>query len=339
MNKTEQRICLYSSILIGLLMSSQRLLALRENSLMALYWHFNFWELAVQIALNIGFCYLMFFANLRNGNGFSAYREKGKTFAWLLLNYGLMLACCLVAGIIQRRLFIHWQLPGVYWWGYNTRFFLSMLFTGIIIKLVLLLREGWVKDKENTQLKTAYLEAELQLLKEQVNPHFLFNSLSSLSGVVREDPEKAQHFIGHLAKILRYALAYSDNHLVTVEEELEIVRSYEQVLKMRFEDAFLLGINVEASYLTVKLPHLSLQPLVENAAKHNLVTLVKPLKVSIFTEGGNLIVSNNYQEIANPEGGTGTGLNNLNSRFRILMHKEIEIEKNEDSFTVKLPLN
>jgi len=320
-------------------MSSQRLLALRENSLMALYWHFNIWELALQIGLNIGFCYFMFFANLRNGNGFSAYREKGKNAVYLLLNFTFMLACCLISGIIQRRLFIHWQLIGVYWWGYLSRFFLSMLFTGIIIKLVLLLREGWAKDRENSQLKTAYLEAELSLLKDQVNPHFLFNSLSSLSGVVREDPEKAQRFISHLAKILRYALAHSDNHLVTLEEELEIVKSYEQVLKMRFEDAFLVGINVEANYLTVKLPHLSLQPLVENAAKHNLVTLAKPLKVSIFTEGGNLVVTNNYQEIVNPESTTGTGLNNLNSRFRILMHKEIEIEKNQDSFTVKLPLN
>jgi two-component system LytT family sensor kinase len=338
MNKTETRICLYSGLFIGLIMNSPKLLALRENSIVGQYWHFNLVELIVQIVINIGFCYLIFYANLRNGRLFSVYRENHEPLPFWSFNFLLMVGYYFLGGIIQRHIFAMSQIKGVYWSGYFGRFVLSALFSGIIIKLVLLLREGLAKDQENTQLKTAFLEAELQLLKEQVNPHFLFNSLSSLAGVVRETPEKAQGFISHLSKILRYALIHSNSQLVTVEDELAIVKSYEQLLKMRFEDAFVLCVNIPPEYLEAKVPHLSLQPLVENAAKHNMATPSKPLKVSIFTEDGKLVVSNNVQEIANPENSTGTGLNNLNSRYRILMHKDIEIEKNNDRFTVKLPL-
>jgi two-component system LytT family sensor kinase len=202
----------------------------------------------------------------------------------------------------------------------------------------MLMRESKEKDKENDQLKTAFLEAELEALKEQLNPHFLFNSLSSLSGIVREDPEKAQYFISHLSKIFRYSLAGSQNHLVTIEDELTMIKSYEELLKMRFETAFQLETSIDKRYLGVMLPHLSLQPLLENAAKHNSASITKPLKVEIFISGHNLVVSNNLQQIIEPENSTGIGLANLNSRFRILMHKEIEIEKSNDSFRVKLPV-
>jgi two-component system, LytTR family, sensor kinase len=230
------------------------------------------------------------------------------------------------------------QLKGLYWSGYFSRFFLSTVLTGIIIKIIYLLRESKQKAKENNQLKTAYLEAELELLKEQLNPHFLFNSLSSLSGIIKEDPEKAQHFISHLSKIFRYALARPLNHLVSVADELTMVRSYEQLLKMRFEDAFKLETHIGNDYLNYTIPHLTLQPLLENAAKHNLVSVIRPLKVKIHIEHDNLIVENNLQEITEPENSTGIGLANLNSRFRILMGREIEIHKTTDSFIVKLPL-
>lgn len=209
---------------------------------------------------------------------------------------------------------------------------------GILIKTILLLRESKQKDNENEQLKTAYLEAELELLKEQLNPHFLFNSLSSLSGIVREDPLKAQHFINHLSKTFRYALATSNEHMVTLDEELKMIRSYEQLLLMRFEEAFQLIVDIDSKYLNLKLPHLSLQPLIENAAKHNAASLARPLRVQILMADDKLLVSNNLQEITEPEHSTGIGLVNLNSRFRILMQQEIEIEKNKQSFIVKLPL-
>ena len=319
-------------------MTSPRFLALRENGIIAHYWHFNLAELIFQAAFNFGFCYLLFHLNLKPGGVLAVYRQNKKYFLVIFYNTLIMMVCCLVGGIIQRHLFINTQLRGLYWSGYLGRAVLTVVLAAITVKIVLLLREGRQKDNENSQLKTAYLEAELELLKEQLNPHFLFNSLSSLSGIIREDPALAQHFIGHLSKIFRYALAQSGAHLVSIGEELTMIRSYEQLLTMRFEKAFQLTITVDKSYEDLKIPHLSLQPLLENAAKHNSATLVKPLIVDIYVQNGYLTVSNNLQQIARPENSTGIGLANLNSRFRILMHREIEIEKTSDCFTVKLPL-
>jgi sensor histidine kinase YesM len=333
MDKTEKRICWYSSLLIGLLMSSPKVLALRENGIIAHYWHFNLAELVFQVAANTGFCYLLFFISLTNQKKL----PKGR-FRYYLFNIVVMIVSCIASGILQLWFFRNAQLPAIYWLGYISRFFLSFIFTAIIIQLVFLIRESKQKDAENNQLKTAYLEAELELLKEQLNPHFLFNSLSSLSGLVRENPARAQQFINHLSKIFRYALAPLGAQLVTVGDELTMIKSYEQLLVMRFEKAFELEIAVAEQYLDRKIPHLTLQPLLENAAKHNSASPAKPSKVKIFIEDNNIVVSNNLQEITEPGNSTGIGLTNLNSRFRILMNEEIEIVKTIDHFIVKLPL-
>jgi len=338
MDKTEKRICWYSSLLIGLLMSSPKILALRGDGIVAHYWHFNLAELVLQVAINVGFCYLLFYINLANQKGPRIYAGRKMQVLWFIFNVSLMIVSFITGGIIQRLCFRSDQLPAIYWLGYVSRFFLSFVFTVIIIKILLLIRESKQKDAENNRLKTAYLEAELELLKEQLNPHFLFNSLSSLSGIVRENPAMAQHFINHLSKIFRYALAPPNATLVTVADELTMVRSYEQLLTMRFEKAFALEITVAQQYYSFKIPHLTLQPLLENAAKHNSASISKPLKVKIFVEGDNIIVSNNLQEVEEPGNGTGIGLANLNSRYRILMSKEIDIVKTKDCFIVKLPL-
>lgn len=338
MDKTEKRICWYSSIFIALLMSSPKLLALRESGLIAHYWHFNLVELLFQVAVNLGYCYVLFVLNLQRGRGLLLYREQGKYLKLLVFNALLMAFCCLVVGAIQRYSLMNTQSNAIYWTGHVTLFFLSSLLAAVMMKIILLMRESKKKDNENEQLKTAYLEAELELLKEQLNPHFLFNSLSSLSGIVRENPAKAQNFINHLSKIFRYALTQSGSHLVTVASELTMIQSYEQLLTMRFEKAFLLDVQVDKSYLERKIPHLSLQPLLENAAKHNSATIAKPLFVKIFVDDDKLVVRNNIQQIIEPGNSTGIGLVNLNSRFRIMMHREIEIEKTTDDFIVKLPL-
>jgi len=338
MDKTERRVSWYSSALISLLMSSPKLLALRENGWVAQFWHFNLAEFLFQVLSGVCFCYLLFYLNLKKGKGIPVEGSFVKKTLNFLLTAVLMLISCLVAGVLQRRLFPNFQFPGIFWSGYLSRFFLSTVFTTIILKIVLLLRESKRKDEEHNQLKTAYLEAELGALKEQLNPHFLFNTLSSLSAIVREDPEKAQHFIGHLSKIFRYSLDQSPNQMVTIGEELKMIKSYEQLLKMRFENAFQLEIAVDQSYSDIMIPHLSLQPLLENAAKHNSASLKKPLKVNIYSNGHNLVISNNLRPISEPETGTGIGLANLNGRFRILMHNDIIIEKTNNDFVVKLPV-
>ncbi len=201
---------------------------------------------------------------------------------------------------------------------------------------MLLIREAGKHERENELLKNSYMKAELEILKDQMNPHFLFNSLSSLSAVVRESPALAQRYIMHLSRVFRYALERPENNLVTLGDELRMVDSFGQLLKMRFEDSFRLEVNVDSRFLNYRLPHLSLQPVLENAAKHNAATLECPLVVRILVEDDWIIVINNLNPMEAES--NGTGLLNLSERFRILMRQEIIIEKQADVFLVKLPL-
>lgn len=245
--------------------------------------------------------------------------------------------CFIVAGTAQGALFRGNHVPVIYWSAYLARFGISTILVGIMIKIILLLRDGKRQALENEQLKSAYMAAELELLKGQMNPHFLFNSLSSLSGVIREDPVLAQRYVRELSNVFRYTIAISKANLVTLEEELTMIRSFAQLITMRFEQAFMLNIHVDKQMYGRWLPHLSLQPLLENAIKHNAATLAKPLIVDVYLDGDKLVVSNTICEMPNLES-SGVGLTNLNERFKIMMNAEIEIEKNNELFMVKLPL-
>ena len=338
MDKNERRICWYSSLLIALMMNSPKLLALRENGIIAHYWHFDPGEFTFQTLYNLAFCYLMFYINLNSNSILPVYRSQKRYTLYAWYNGLIFLACITLGSIIQYACFNDNRLPGIFGMGYFARFGLSLILVGIVIKILLLLRDAKRKEIEHEQLKIVYMAAELELLKEQMNPHFLFNSLSSLSGVIREDPDMAQKYVRELANVFRYALIHSKANLVTVEEELIMLRSFAQLITMRLENAFQLEIKVNAPYLSYKIPHLSLQPLLENAVKHNMATLAKPLKVKIYIQEGLLVISNNLQQVPLPESSNGLGLANLNDRFKIMLQQEIEIEKSEKQFTIKLPI-
>jgi two-component system LytT family sensor kinase len=338
MNKNERSICWFSSLLITLLMDSPKMLALRDNGFMAHVWRFNFWELLFQMLLNFFFCWTLFQANLSPASLVSVYRDKKKYNLYIAANIGILLFFLVVGGCIQYYLFNYKQVLRIYWLGYTTRLTLGGMLTGILIKILLLLREGKRKDSENEKLKLANMETELELLKEQMNPHFLFNSLSSLSGVIRENPELAQTYVRDLSNVFRYVLNRSKFNLVTVSEELTMLRSFAQLAVMRLEDAFCLDINIDTAYFSYKLPHLSLQPLLENAVKHNIATLEHPLKVEIFIKDEKLVMTNFISKKKEPEISNGIGLANLNERYKIMMHQDIEISNDNNRFTVRLPL-
>jgi len=338
MDKNERRISRYSSLLIALMMNTGKLLALRENSVVARYWHFNAVELIFQMLFNLAFSCLLFSLNLQDGKGFSVYRGQKRYFLYFLFNGLLLVAAIVIGTVLQRALFNGNRIPGGIAIGYIGRLGLSSLLIAIIIKLLFLMRDSKSKEVENEQLKNAYMMAELELLKEQINPHFLFNSLSSLSVVIREDPVMAQRYVRDLSDVFRYTISRSKVNLVTVKEEITMLRSFAQLIHMRLEKAFVLTIDIPEHVYSYRLPHLSLQPLLENAVKHNSATLIKPLNVRITYEPDGLVISNNLQEIQVPELSNGIGLANLNERFKIMMQKELEISRSETVFTIKLPL-
>ncbi len=191
---------------------------------------------------------------------------------------------------------------------------------------------------ENEQLKSENLRARYNTLVGQINPHFLFNSLNSLSALVREGrSDDAVRYIDRLSDTFRYTIRNEPHTTTTLGEELEFVGAYKYLLEVRFAGKLFIDIDVEEEKLGWKLPTFSIQPLVENAVKHNTVSRARPLHISIRTEGGSLVVSNPVNPKIEPEKGTGIGLANLANRWQLLTGGGIEVSDDGKTFSVKLP--
>ena len=176
------------------------------------------------------------------------------------------------------------------------------------------------------------------MLKSQIDPHFLFNALNSLTGLIRTNSREAIRFVNSLSETFRYTLDNQKQKAVTLREELRFLDSYLFMMKARFGDALRVKTEVKDVHLDKKLPQFALQLLVENAVKHNLVSRSKPLNVSIVSNDQMLIVQNDLQLKTQVTKRYGIGLANLSKRYDLIAGDNIEIERNEHYFRVKLPL-
>ncbi len=217
---------------------------------------------------------------------------------------------------------------------------------GVMVSIILLAVEIGIQFFGNwrtslleiEKYKTESLQAQLQNLKNQINPHFLFNNMSVLSSLVYKDQDKAVDFINQLSKVYRYLLDNKDSELVTLEEELTFIHSYTYLLQIRFDTNIKFDIEVEERSLRRLLPPMALQMLVENAIKHNEISEEQPLTVRITTVGDVLQVTNNLQLRTHTEPSSKTGLKNINDRYSYFTTIPVEIIQTADSFTVKIPL-
>jgi two-component system, LytTR family, sensor kinase len=193
-----------------------------------------------------------------------------------------------------------------------------------------------VEEKE--LLKRESLQAQLNALKTQVNPHFLFNNLNTLSAVIPENPGQAVDFVQQLSKVYRHILEVKDEQSIPLKDELEVLEAYAFLLQTRFGDNLAISIRVEAEKMDQQVVPLSLQILMENAIKHNIVSAAKPLHIDICTDNGALIVSNNLQPKNQLTESTGIGLDNIRNRYRLLGERKVEVAEGPSSFTVRIPL-
>ena len=192
---------------------------------------------------------------------------------------------------------------------------------------------------ENEHLKSENLQARYNMLMGQINPHFFFNSLNSLSMLVREqDNEKALDYIDHLSDTFRYIIQNGQNTTSTLAEEIEFARAYGELFKVRYADKLFFDIDIHAAYNHYTLPSLTQQPLIDNAVKHNSITRKQPFHISIRTEGDVLVVSNLKVPKIEQEPSTGIGLQNLRSRWQLTTGQDIEIRESDTEFIVRLPL-
>ncbi len=180
--------------------------------------------------------------------------------------------------------------------------------------------------------------AKFESLKNQIDPHFLFNSLNVLSSLIEENPDNAQRFTTSLSKIYRYVLEQKDKELVTVQEELTFAKTYMNLLKMRFEDSITFELPENFENSEAKVVPLSLQLLLENTIKHNVVSEKKPLHIKIFIKDNYLIVQNDLQKKEVLQDRRGVGLQNIINRYGILTNRKVLIDSNEKSFAVHLPI-
>ena len=236
----------------------------------------------------------------------------------------------------------------LYFVGLN-KTLLPSIFTGLIIAMILnfvlvAITEGifffqqWKQSAvEAEQFKKESIKAQFETLKNQVNPHFLFNSLNTLSGLIDMDKEVSKGFVDNLSQVYRYVLQNKDEELVTLKTEYNFIQAFIQLLKKRHGDRIAFEFDIQKEDLNQNIPPMSLQLLVENAVKHNIASRKKPLKIKISSNGKNLIVQNNLQKkkVLNS---TGIGLQNIRNRYKFLTDEEIEVVENENIFKVKIPL-
>ncbi|HEU4788992.1 MAG TPA: 2TM domain-containing protein [Flavobacterium sp.] len=180
--------------------------------------------------------------------------------------------------------------------------------------------------------------AKFETLKNQIDPHFLFNSLNVLSSLIEENPENAQRFTTSLSKIYRYVLEQKDKELVSVAEELSFAKTYMNLLKMRFENSLFYELPETVINPDAKVVPLSLQLLLENTVKHNVVSEQKPLHIRIFIDGDYLAIQNDFQKKEVIQSRQGVGLQNIVDRYGIITNRKVLIEQNEKTFTVKIPI-
>lgn len=207
----------------------------------------------------------------------------------------------------------------------------------IIINSVILKGKKENAESENQKLKVWNLEAQKQVLLQQLHPHFLFNALSTLKSLIKENPEMAEDYSIKLSEFLRYSIQAHSNELVSLEDELRFTNDFIELQKVRFGNSLHCDIHIPSAFFSFRLPVFALQTLVENAIKHNSFTEKNPLYIGIEANQNEIIVSNNRIPKSLIQK-SGTGLHNLNERYNLLSGQMIKIEEDSGNFKVTIKL-
>lgn len=197
----------------------------------------------------------------------------------------------------------------------------------------------WRETKlQAEQLSKEKLQTQLNVLLQQINPHFLFNSLNALSALINENPKDAQKYLSDLSKVYRYLLQTNENELTTLTSELNFNDSYFHLLQTRFGKGVVLLKHIHPDDVNMLLPPLTLQLLVENAVKHNTVGKNKPLTIEIISGGDYVLVRNNLQRKSLKVESGKVGLSNIAEKYRLINKSSIDISEDGEYFVVKVPL-
>ncbi len=308
------------------------------------YTYYNLFEPITTYLLSIAIVYLvvetLLLINRRLNTVYSwNHRPYARFFLQFILN--AVVALVLVFGVRWTAKFILGSYQYVSLQDELTiaGLIVFIVLTFVIFELGLFLLNKWrFSLAELERFKKENAEYRFELLRAQLNPHFLFNSLNTLSSLVYENPENAGLFIRELADVYRYILENKEKELVSLDTEIGFVSSFITLMQLRFGENLRVEVDLPTDNHTLFVAPLTLQLLIENAIKHNVVSKKKPLKIDIFLENEYLVVKNNLQPKINKETGTETGLKNITNRYGYLTDRKVIIEDNESEFVVKIPL-
>ena len=254
-----------------------------------------------------------------------------------------LISTVLIATAATYTVFYFWPVPSV---EYGDQLKLSLAFAFRInlflhtVNAIIYFNSKFKNTLvEAERLKTISVESQFEALRNQINPHFLFNSLNVLSEVVHQDADLASNFIKQLANVYRYLLYHQEHKTVSLSTEMDFIDAFVFLLKIRFEDQVV--VNDDTATVdreAFQLPPASVQLLVENAIKHNVTSRKCPLHINIFIDGEFLVVQNVLQRKANDTIPGGVGLNNIKMRYQHLVNKKVEVIEDGEFFTVKLPM-
>ncbi len=303
--------------------------------------NFLFW-MGVSISMTVGLSVVVF-QEIRWLETVLPWKKRAKTriaVEFLLTNATVLVAMAIL-GIFTYQAHCDFH-EGVSFRSHM----LQELTTGVILlTIVLSMIEGsyFFKEWKNSlvmteQLKKESLQAQLESLKNQVNPHFLFNSLNVLSNLVHKDANRAEEFIDQFASVYRYVLNIQDKMAVTLGEELEFLKSYIFLQKIRFQDGFEVAIEIDEHCYGHYVVPMSLQMMVENAIKHNVVSSEEPLRVQIYLDHSRIHVVNKINLRTDENKSVGMGLNNLRQRYFLMAGILPDFENTEGEFVATLPL-
>ncbi|MBS7333968.1 MAG: histidine kinase, partial [Weeksellaceae bacterium] len=237
--------------------------------------------------------------------------------------------------------FVNDLFPIDIFYNQTANYVLVGIITSIFLSIFYYLEKNRNKFEKQIKKETSKAEtatANFETLKNQLDPHFLFNSLNVLTGLIEENPEKAVDFTTSLSKIYRYLLEQKDKEVVPLEEEIRFAKTYINLLKLRFENSIHFHMNLIDFQEDEFIVPLSLQILLENTIKHNIVSESKPLKIRIYKEDNFLIMENSFQPKDSIKDSTGVGLNNIKKRYELISDQKLKISNENNLFKVELPI-
>ncbi|WDF57265.1 sensor histidine kinase [Mucilaginibacter sp. KACC 22063] len=324
-----QKVIWLSALFMGILASIPKILQLRVSLT----------EVIVDCIIAFFYSLFVWFYNLYTLPRYANHAITTRFFGARLIRSLLLGIVVMGILVIVNQLLFKDRLIGTMMLMYQFRgilinltiyMFLYLLYQSFINRIIAI---------ELERTKSDHIEAQYELLKQQVNPHFLFNSLNTLKSMVEIGDEHSADFIVKLSDFYRYSLESRKKDVVPMQEELKLLEAYFYLLQARFEEGITLQLDISPEHKKTMIPVFTLQLLVENAVKHNIVSIDQPLKIELISSDNNLIIKNNLQLKSIPEPSTKIGLENINQRYLHLTGRQIEVRADGYFFTVKLPIN